>query len=87
MSYHPIKSKPQLLIKMFPRKRILQGVVIITFIVGAVLISVGSAGAAAPLIVAGILLVMASGAGGFMVSMEPNAMSPITYRTPTAASA
>lgn len=64
------------------KKQILKGVLITVFVVGAVLVGVGSAGAATPLIVTGILLLMMSGAGGFMVAMEPSTpATPFTSRT------
>jgi hypothetical protein len=87
MSYHRNNLKTQFVIKMTTRKRIVQGIVISSLIIGAVLLGVGSAGAATPLIVAGILLVMASGVGGFMISMEPNPMPVVTYRNANAATA
>ena len=64
------------------RKQILRGVLITVFVVGAVLVGVGSAGTATPLIVTGIILLMASGAGGFMVVMEPSVpATSLTSRT------
>ncbi len=67
------------------RKHVIQGLCIAGLVAGAVLLGVGSAGAATPLIVAGIILVMASGAGGFMTALEPPSLRPFTYRTGSAA--
>ena len=60
------------------RKRIVQVIAISGFIVGAVLIGVGTAGAATPFIVAGVILIFAAGAGGFMASMEQSSLRPLT---------
>ena len=57
------------------------------FITGAVLLGVGSAGTATPLIIAGILLIMASGASGLMASMEHPSSRPIARRSNAATAA
>lgn len=67
------------------RKRVIQVAFITSFIVGAVLIGVGTSGAAMPLIIAGVILVMFSGAGGFMASMEQPSLRSFTPRSETAA--
>lgn len=67
------------------RRRILQVIVVSSFITGAVLLGVGSAGSATPLVVAGILLLIAGGAGGFMTSVDRYA-TPISRSNGGAAS-
>lgn len=57
------------------------------FIAGAVLLGVGSAGTATPLIIAGILLVMASGAGGMIASIEHASSRTSAYSLSNAATA
>jgi hypothetical protein len=74
------------LFKMVSKKRIAQYCAVAAFIVGAVLLGVGSAGAATPLIVAGVILVIASGAAGFMTAMEhPASGRPLFTSSATAA--
>jgi hypothetical protein len=66
----------------FPsRKTIVKVVVISTFITGAILIGVGSSGVAMPIVMAGVVLLMAGGIGGFAVVMDhptPSLRRPIT---------
>ena len=57
---------------MSTRKNIIKVVCFAALVTGAVLLGVGSAGVATPLIVSGILLIMVSGAGGFMAALEPS---------------
>jgi hypothetical protein len=68
------------------RKNIVQIVAFSAFVTGAVLLGVGSAGAATPLIVVGILLVMTSGAGGLMSSVN-HGHTPISRENPVASAA
>jgi hypothetical protein len=70
---------------MITRKRVILCLSITGFIAGAVLLGVGTSGAATPLIVAGVILVLASGAGGFMGAMEPPPLRPLTSRRSSAA--
>ena len=70
---------------MITRKHVIQGLAITGFVVGAVLLGVGTSGAATPLIVAGVLLVMVAGAGGFMAAMEPPSLRPLTSTRSSAA--
>ena len=70
---------------MITRKHVIQGLAVSGLIAGIVLLGVGTAGAATPLIVAGVLLVMASGAGGFMAAMEPPSLRPLTSMRSSAA--
>ena len=55
---------------MISRKKVFMAVSMCAFITGAVLLGVGSAGTATPLIVAGVIIVMASGVFGFMGTFE-----------------
>ena len=68
------------------RKHIIQAIAIILFIVGAVLIGVGASGETKPLIISGIICLLAGGAAGFMGAMEPRPLLPISA-TPNAANA
>ena len=70
---------------MITRKRVILCLSITGFIAGAVLLGVGTSGAATPLIIAGVILVLASGAGGFMAAMEPPSLRPFTSRTSSSA--
>lgn len=70
---------------MITRKRVIQCLAITGFIAGAVLLGVGTSGAATPLILAGVILVLAGGAGGFMAVMEPPSLRPLTSRTSSSA--
>jgi hypothetical protein len=63
---------------MMTRKKIILTVSICAFVTGAILLGVGSAGTATPLIVAGVILIMVSGAGGFMGSFEQEHRAPIS---------
>ena len=55
---------------MISRRKIFLTVSICAFVTGAILLGVGSAGTATPLIVAGVIIVMASGVFGFMGTFE-----------------
>ena len=72
---------------MTSRKTIIRGVALTAFIAGAVLLGIGSAGTAAPIIIAGIVLVMASGASSLMASMEHPSSRPIARRSNAATAA
>ena len=63
---------------MITRKRAILYLSVAGFVAGAILLGVGTSGAATPLIVAGVILVLASGAGGFMAVMEPPSLRPLT---------
>jgi hypothetical protein len=66
---------------MMTRKKIILAVSICAFVTGAILLGVGSAGTATPLIVAGVILIMVSGAGGFMGSFEQEYRAPISSKS------
>ena len=66
---------------MMSRKKIILTVSICAFVTGAILLGVGSAGTATPLIVAGVILIMVSGAGGFMGSFEQEHRAPISSKS------
>jgi hypothetical protein len=68
------------------RKRIIQVIAILLFMVGAILIGVGAPGENTSLIVTGIICLLSGGAAGFMGAMEPRPLLPISA-TPSAASA
>lgn len=55
---------------MLTRKRLLQIGVIGIFVVGGVLIGVGTAGVGTPLVIAGVILIIGSGAAGFLTAVE-----------------
>ena len=69
---------------MVSKAKIIQYGAIAVFITGAVLLGVGSAGAATPLIVAGVLLVVVSSGAGFMSTIERRIPSALTYTNPVA---
>jgi len=55
---------------MLTRKQMYQIAAISVFVVGAVLLGVGTAGFGSPLIVVGILCVMAGGSFGLVASLD-----------------
>jgi hypothetical protein len=71
-------SKPA----MVSRVKLVQYAAVGIFIAGAVLLGVGTAGAATPLIVGGILLIVVSSGMGFMATLERQIPSAITYGNP-----
>jgi hypothetical protein len=66
------------------RITVVRAAVALLFVAGATLLIVGTAGTATPLIVAGVVLVIAGGAAGFVCAMEPRSgtQSPLTASTP-----
>ena len=60
------------------RKRIIQAIAILLFMIGATLIGVGAAGDNTSLIVTGIICLLSGGAAGFMGAMEPRPLLPIS---------
>jgi hypothetical protein len=71
-------SKPA----MVSRAKLVQYAAVGIFVVGAVLVGVGTAGTATPLIIGGVILVVVSGGMGFTATMESQTPSHITYRNP-----
>jgi hypothetical protein len=69
---------------MVSRAKLVQYGAVGLFIVGAVLLGVGSAGVATPLIVVGVILIVASSGIGFMATFERQTPSMLTYRNPAA---
>jgi hypothetical protein len=67
---------------MVSRAKLVQYVAVGIFVVGAILLGVGSAGIATPLIIGGVILIVVSGGMGFIATMESQTPSHITYRNP-----
>lgn len=72
---------------MSTRKNIIKVLSFTALVTGAVLLGVGSAGTATPLILTGILLILVSGAGGFMAALEPSSVPFMSRSATTTASA
>ena len=64
---------------MSPRRKIIIKIIsCIALVTGGVLLGIGSAGTATPLIISGIILIMVGGTGSIMASMEQVSLRPIS---------